>query len=264
MLTSRRSPAVAAVRRLQAPSGRKEAGAFIAEGPQAVREALAAGIVRELYATVQARTQHPELVTGAVIEVAEDVLEAMAETRTPQGLLAVCELVGSRVCDVAAMRSGAVLLDRVGDPGNAGSIIRSADAAGYGQVVFSPGSVDPHNGKVVRASAGSLFHIPIATDVAPDAAMAAAREAGLVVAGTAGTGDVLLSEFVSGLAGRRVAWWLGSEAHGVDPDVLAACDVQVRIPIFGAAESLNVAAAAAICLYAVPAPGAGHPGGVQA
>lgn len=262
MLTSRRSPAVAAVRRLQAPSGRREAGAFIAEGPQAVREALAAGIVRELYATPAARAAHPELVTEGAVEVSEDVLAAMGETRTPQGLLAVCDLVGSRECSPEAMRRGAVLLDRVGDPGNAGSIIRTADAAGYGQVVFSSGSVDPHNGKVVRASAGSLFHIPIAMDVAPQEAMASARSAGLVVVGTTGAAELALGDFVAGLDGRRVAWWFGSEAHGVDPAILDACDVQVRIPISGAAESLNVAAAAAVCLYSVPAI-AGRPEGVE-
>lgn len=261
MLTSRRSPAVAAVRRLQAPSGRREAGAFIAEGPQAVREALAAGIVRELYLTPAARESHPELVTPDAVEVTDEVLAAMGETRTPQGLLAVCSLVGTRECSSAAMARGAVLLDRVGDPGNAGSIIRTADAAGYGQVVFASGSVDPHNGKVVRASAGSVFHIPIAVDVSPQDAMRAARQAGLVVAGTTGAAELSLRDFVSGLDGRHVAWWFGSEAHGVDPAILDACDVQVRIPIRGAAESLNVAAAAAVCLYAVSAPAGSTEGG---
>lgn len=254
MLTSRRSPTVAAVRRLQAPSGRREAGAFIAEGPQAVREAVAAGIVQELFATTAGADAHPEFLDGAqtVTMVSDDVLDAMAETRTPQGVLAVCELVASSHMDVAAMRSGAVLLDRVGDPGNAGSIIRTADAAGYGQVILTSGSVDPHNGKVVRASAGSVFHLPVAFDVDPFEAIRAAREADLVIAGTAAVGDVSVQEFAQGLNGRRVAWWLGSEAHGLDPDILDACDVQVHIPIVGAAESLNVAAAGAVCMYAVP------------
>ena len=229
-----------------------------------MREALAAGIVRELYITAAARAAHPELAPTqvSVVDVADDVLAAMGETRTPQGLLAVCDLVGARTCSVEAMRRGAVLLDRVGDPGNAGSIIRTADAAGYGQVIFSTGSVDPHNGKVVRASAGSLFHIPIATDVSPEDAMRSARAAGLVVAGTTGAAELTLADFVSGLGGQRVAWWFGSEAHGVDPEVLDACDVQVRIPIIGAAESLNVAAAAAVCLYSVPTP-VGQPEGVE-
>lgn len=254
MLTSRRSPAVAAVRRLQAPSGRREAGAFIAEGPQAVREALAAGVVRELYATPSARTAHPELVAAAPVttDVSDEVLEAMGETRAPQGLLAVCSPVVRTELDPEALAGGAVLLDRVGDPGNAGSIIRTADAAGTGMVVMARGCVDPQNGKVVRASAGSVFHVPIAVDIDPIEAMSAARAAGLVVAGTSGTADTDLADFVAGLDGRRVAWWLGSEAHGLDPSILAACDARVRIPIRGRAESLNVAAAAAVCLYAVP------------
>lgn len=266
MLTSRRSPAVAAVRRLQSPSGRREAGAFLVEGPQAVREALASGIVRELYSTPAARASHPELVGAfpTAVEVADEVLEAMGETRAPQGLVAVCALVATRG-SVPDLSGGAVLLDRIGDPGNAGSIIRTADAAGYGAVVLGPGCVDPHNGKVVRASAGSIFHVPIAVDVDPAAATAAARAAGLVVAGTTSApGAVDLREFAASLDGRAVAWWLGSEAHGLDPSILAACDAQVRIPIYGGAESLNVAAAAAVCLYAAPRPVGARPGGARA
>lgn len=221
-----------------------------------MREALAVGIVEELFATPSAMTAHPEFLALApkVTPVADDVLEAMGETRTPQGVIAVCHLVATQQFDHVAMRQGAVLLDRVSDPGNAGSIIRTADAAGYGSVVFASGSVDPHNGKVVRASAGSLFHVSLTHDVDPVEAMTRAREADLVVAGTSGNGRVSLSEFASGLEGRRVAWWFGSEAHGVDPRILNACDVQVHIPIVGAAESLNVAAAAAVCMYAVPLP----------
>ena len=253
MLTSRRSPAVAAVRRLQAPSGRREAGAFLAEGPQAVREALGAGVVRELYVTAAARVAHPEFVAAApvAIDVADDVLEAMGETRSPQGLVAVCGLLALRDA-LPDLSRGAVLLDRIGDPGNAGSIIRTADAAGYGAVVMTAGCVDPHNGKVVRASAGSVFHLPIAVDAEPAAVTRAAREAGLVVAGTTTAPEAIdLAEFAASLDGRGVAWWLGSEAHGLDPAILEMCDARVRIPIRGGAESLNVAAAAAVCMYAV-------------
>lgn len=220
--------------------------------------------MRQLFVTPSARASYPELTTSNPTEVSDDVLAAMAETRTPQGIVAICGLLAEsgRIPDLSR---GAILMDRVGDPGNAGSIIRTADAAGYGAVVMGRGGVDPHNGKVVRASAGSLFHLSIGFDVDPVATTAAARDAGLIVAGTTGSAAsaVDLHDFIAELHGRRVAWWLGSEAHGLDPQLLAACDAQVRIPIYGGAESLNVAAAAAVCMYAAPHPGRSMTEGVD-
>lgn len=222
-----------------------------------MREALADAAridVREVYATDAALARHPELDQLAraagieVIAASDDVIEAMGETQSPQGVVAVCGLLPRHLPDFAGA-SLVVICDRASDPGNAGTIIRTADAVGADAVVLSQGSVDPHNGKAVRASAGSVFHVPIAADVDLGAAIDAAKSAGLVVAVATGDGDTDLDAFVRSGRVARVAWVLGSEAHGVAEVARAKADTLVRIPMFGRAESLNVAAAAAVCLY---------------
>jgi TrmH family RNA methyltransferase len=139
----------------------------------------------------------------------------------------------------------------VRDPGNAGTVIRCADAAGAGGVVLTGSSVDPYNGKAVRASAGSLFHLPVAT--APDTAgvVAALQASGVVVLAADGAGEVDLDDAADeGLLARRTAWLFGNEAWGLPAELAALADHRVRIPIHGRAESLNLATAAAVCLYA--------------
>jgi len=142
-----------------------------------------------------------------------------------------------------------VLAD-VRDPGNAGTILRTADAAGAAAVVFAGESVDPYNGKCVRASAGSLFHVAVVREPDPLAAVGALRSAGLQVLATTGYGDTdLFALDAAGELGRPTAWLFGSEAHGLPAHLLDAADARVRVPIHGRAESLNLAAAAAVCLY---------------
>lgn len=260
-LTSTRSARVTEIRHLHDRRHRAERGAFVVEGPQAVREALGSGI-EELFVSEAALARHGDIVDVArergarVVTATDDVIAAMSETRQPQGLLGVCPLVGRDLADVVAAAIGhgtriplLVVLDRVGDPGNAGTIIRSADAMGAGGVVFTTGSVDPHNGKCVRSTAGSLFHLPIATGSEPGDIVAACR--------TAGIGIVLADAHArEGLGDRAdllrgpIAWVFGSEAHGVDAAWQASATGVLRIPMSGEAESLNLAAAAAICLYA--------------
>lgn len=180
----------------------------------------------------------------------------MAETDHPQGVIAVCPLVTRSwtgyPCASDGVRSGmVVVLDRISDPGNAGTIIRTADAAGACAVVFTPGSVDPHNGKCVRATAGSIFDIPIFTDVSVHTVLEQARADGVTTLAADGRGDVVLgSPEAAELLSGNVAWVFGNEAHGIDPQVAAEVDARIAIPIRGGAESLNLAAAAAICLYA--------------
>jgi TrmH family RNA methyltransferase len=144
----------------------------------------------------------------------------------------------------------AVVVDGAGDPGNVGTIIRTAHAAGADGLVMTHDSVDPHNGKCVRATAGSLFHLPIATGVDAAEIAARAREIGLLLAVTSADGETGLYELVSRADRPAIAWVLGSEAHGVSGALRDVADVTVSIPMFGAAESLNVGTAAAICLYA--------------
>jgi TrmH family RNA methyltransferase len=141
------------------------------------------------------------------------------------------------------------VLCSVGDPGNAGTVIRTSDAAGADAVVLTRGSVDPYGGKCVRASAGSLFHLPVLAGLSARPTLAALREAGLAVVATT-LGGTDLDDIPDAELRRPTAWLFGSEAHGLHPDIVAAADRQVRVPIHGQAESLNLAAAAAVCLYA--------------
>ena len=246
-----RTPRVVAARRLTKRAGRTEAGRFLAEGAQAVREALAYGVVHELFVTAAARDRHPELVRAATVpvsDVTERAAAAMSETVTPQGILAVCDLVDVPVARALAGKPVLVtVLCGIADPGNAGTVLRVADAAGADAVLFAGDTVDPHNGKCVRASAGSVFHLPVARTRDAHAALAACRTAGLALVAADGYADDDL-DTAADLA-EPTAWVFGSEAHGLPGDVLAEADRSLRVPIHGRAESLNLAAAAAVCLY---------------
>ena len=255
-MLSRGSNRVRAARRLTRRSFRAELGRFLAEGPQAVREALAApGLVHEVLALPD---RFPDLAARAAaagvpwLLVDEPALASLSETVTPQGVVAVCRTLDSPLADVLATapRLLSVCVE-VRDPGNAGTVLRCADAAGAGGVVLAGASVDPYNGKAVRATAGSLFHLPLALVPDPLDAVTRSREAGLVVLAADGGGEVDLDDAVDGgLLEHPTAWLFGNEAHGLSPEAAAAADHRVRIPLHGRAESLNLAAAAAVCLYA--------------
>lgn len=262
-LTNVSSAKVKAARRLRKRAFREQDRAFLAEGAQAVREALAArpSPVRELFVTADARSRHPDLVrratsSGVLVHQASGrVLEELSETVTPQGLVAVCEPVDVPL--ETALDSAdnaprlAVLLAAIRDPGNAGTVLRTADAAGADVVAFSDTSVDPYNGKCVRASAGSLFHLPVVLGVEVAIAADAFRSAGMQVLAADGGATEDLDELErTGALAKPTAWIFGNEAWGLPADVIALADRSVRVPIHGRAESLNLAAAAAVCLYA--------------
>lgn len=259
-LTDPRSARVRRLRRLARRAFRAEERQFLAEGSPAVREALAAAKVgdakvREVLFTAAAAVRHPELVALAgaaavpVTFASEEVMAALSETVTPQGLAAVVDFVDLGLEELTALdlRLVAVLAD-VRDPGNAGSVIRAADAAGADAVIFAGDSVDPYNGKAVRASVGGLFHLPIVTGVKTATAIGALRTSGLtiLVADGSGANDLDTTEGLD----RSTAWVFGNEAWGVPAEVAELADCALRIPIYGRAESLNVATAATLCLYA--------------
>lgn len=250
-----RTPRVARARALLRRVHRDAEGRFLAEGPQAVREALAAdGAVTELFATAEALERYPQLAAAArarVSTVTDRALASLADTRAPQGLVAVCRYRDVSLADALgrAPRLVAVLAG-VADPGNAGTVLRTADAAGAEAVVVTGGSVDVYNGKCVRASAGSLFHLDVVRGGDAVGVLAAVRAAGVQVLAADPRGAADLDELAdSGELAAPTAWLFGSEAHGLPTEVSAAADRQVRIPIHGRAESLNLAAAAAVCLY---------------
>ncbi len=243
------------------------------EGAQAVREALrgaasdgsagdgAAGggpVVHELFVTADAARRHPDLVDLArargvrISAVTERAAAGLSDTVTPQGLVAVCDLLDVPLDVALAGRpTFVVVLVGVSDPGNAGTVIRVADAAGADAVLLAGDTVDPHNGKAVRASTGSVFHLPLARARDAAAVLADCRAAGLALLAADGAGELDLHDpRAAAVLAEPTAWVFGGEAHGLPADLAAAADHRVRIPIHGRAESLNLATAAAVCLYA--------------
>src|ERR1700757_5156424 len=183
-----------AARRLTKRALRQRERAFLAEGPQAVSEALATGAhVTGLFVTAPAQARHADLVAQAedahidVQLVSGEVMSELAQTVTPQGLLAICDFVDVPLGQVAAARPRLVALPAYGrDRGNAGTVLRPADAAGADAVIFADASVDPYNGKCVRASAGSLFHLPVVAATRLSDTVAVLREAGLRIVAAGG------------------------------------------------------------------------------
>ena len=243
-------------RKLSRRPARAERRLFLADGPKAVEGALGApGCAVEVFATAAASEQYGALrgraaEAGVAWTLVDDrALASLSDSVTPAGVVAVCRFLDVGVGEVLAGADHVVICADVRDPGNAGTVVRTADAVAADGVVLAGHAVDPYNPKTVRASVGSLFHLPVA--LAPDVAGAvtAARDAGLVVLAADGDGEVDLFEADALLRGR-VAWLLGNEAWGLPPEVAELADHRVRIPVPGAAESLNLSTAAAVLLYA--------------
>lgn len=261
-----RSSRIASAHRLLRRSRRVEAGEFLAEGAQAVSEAVryakdVPGSVLELYITKDAGEKNVDLVRAAfaagieVTQVTNRAASFLSDTQSPQGIIARCaaldvSLADALIGDGTGPKSVAVLIN-ANDPGNAGTVIRLADAAGADAVVFAGESVDFFNPKAVRASAGSVFHLPLVRYPDVDELLAELSAAGLNLVATTGGAEIDLdSAGDDGLLDLPTAWLFGSEAHGLPDEVIVAADVAVKVPIHGKAESLNLATAAAICLYA--------------
>ncbi|QRP50788.1 RNA methyltransferase [Amycolatopsis sp. FDAARGOS 1241] len=247
-----RTPRVVAARKLTRRAERDKTGRFLAEGVNAVEAALAHGHVYELFVTERAAAAHGALVSAAsaagvpVSAITDRAADGLSETVTPQGIVAVCALVDRPLETVLAGARLVVVLVDVAEPGNAGTVIRVADAAGADAVVLAGDTVDPHNGKSVRAAAGSTFHVPLARTRDVPAALSALREAGLRSLAAHGYATTSLETVTFG---DPIAWIFGNEAHGLPESVLDSVDSAVRIPLYGKAESLNLAAAAAVCVY---------------
>ena len=257
MLIDPKATKVRGVAKLTKKDARSSTGLFLLEGPQGLKEALARPkLIVELYATEDAFDRYAELferARAARIEVqlvSEPVLKALTDTTTPQGVVAVCEQLDVTLDDVIASKPRLVaLLANIRDPGNAGTVLRAADASGADAVLFSANSVDVYNPKVVRSTTGSLFHLPFVVDVDIEAAITKLKAAGLQVFAANGGGDGI-PRVGQDVLGQPTAWVFGNEAWGFEPETLNLVDREVSVPIYGAAESLNLATAASICLYA--------------
>jgi TrmH family RNA methyltransferase len=256
LLIDPKATKVRGVAKLTKKDARSSTGLFLLEGPQGLKEALnRPKLIVELFATEDAVERYPDLferAESARIEVqlvSEPVLKALTDTTTPQGIVAVCEQLHSDLADIIAAKPRLVaLLANIRDPGNAGTVLRAADAAGADAVIFSTNSVDVYNPKVVRSTTGSVFHVPFAIDVPIEDAIAALKSAGLQVFAANG-GGVEIPSLGDAVLAKPTAWVFGNEAWGFEQSTLDVVDQQVAVPLYGAAESLNLATAASICLY---------------
>lgn len=269
-------------RKLVRSKDRKEAGKFLAEGRQAVREALKVpGVVDSLFVRWSSARENVDLVELArgvnvpVYGVSEQNLATMSDTVTPQGVIAVANDVDVTLSDLMGTKrknpalpkkkhqrkdvSLVVICAQIRDPGNAGTVIRCADAFGADAVILSSDSVEVYNPKVVRASVGSIFHLPIVTGVPLEQAIEACRAAGMQILATDGDAGIDLTDSEADLGGPT-AWVMGNEAWGLPSESLELADHTVAVPIYGQAESLNLATAAAICLYASATAQRANPG----
>lgn len=254
------NPKSARVRRAAALARKKERlaqGRFLVEGPQAVRELLAhrPELAENVYATMgnepwQFEVDRLASESGVRLErVTDDVLAAMSETVNPQGVVAVARTWRTPVAEAVGGARLVVVLHEVRDPGNAGAVLRVADAAGADAVIFAGESIDPFHPKVVRSTTGSLFHLPVAVAASLGEATGAARDAGLAVLAADVRGTDLLEARAEGVLAEPVAWVFGNEARGLSDGERALADRSLKLPVYGAAESLNLATAASVLIY---------------
>ena len=252
IISSTSNPRVASAARLKKRALREKEKRFLAEGAQATAEALDAGAVETLFHVPPPSGDVHPLVSRAaesgvpIVGIAEHVMSHLTSTVTPQAILAVARFVDVALSDVPDESRLVPVLYAVRDPGNAGTVLRSADAAGADAVVFTDTSVDVYNPKTVRASAGSLFHLPVVRDVPAEEAVTAVRKRGLQV--LAATPDGTETVYEADLT-KPTAVLFGNEAWGLPAEALALADRAVRVPIVGKSESLNLAAAAALFLF---------------
>ena len=250
-----RTPRVVNAGKLKRAQARRKANAFLAEGENAVEAAVATGAATDLFVTEAAAERFEEIVRAAgymdvyTHAITEKAADSIADAVTSTGIFAVCRPVLWTVPKILKGRPQLVAVCvETNDPGNAGTIIRIADAVGADAVIFAGDTVDPEAPKVVRSTAGSLFHIPVARDRDIRRVIGQLAGAGLSTFATTMDGEVNLAQPGEAL-GQPTAWLFGNEAHGLSDDILTVADHRVSIPIQGSAESLNLATAASICLW---------------
>jgi TrmH family RNA methyltransferase len=248
---------VKGVAKLTKKESRVETGLFLLEGPQGLKEALQRPkLVEKIFATEAFKEKYPDLISRAeqsrvtLTLVSDAALKSLSDTTTPQGVVAVCQQFHVSLEDVLASKPKLIaFLAQIRDPGNAGTVLRAADAAGADAVVFSKGSVDIYNPKVVRSTTGSMFHLPFVVEADIDLAIQTFKDSGLQVLAADINGSSLAGLDSSTLV-KPTVWLFGNEAWGLEPEVASLADTLVQVPIYGAAESLNLATAASVCLYA--------------
>ena len=248
MITSPKNPRVAEALKLRKRGLREERRRFLVEGPQAVGEAMATGPGLEVlfHSGAQPAVGTARELGVPTVEVGEELIRRLTSTVTPQGLVGVAQFVDVPLADLPSNLDLVAVMFAIRDPGNAGAVLRSANAAGADAVVVAGDSVDVYNPKVVRSSAGSIFHLPVVRDAEIGDAVAVLRGRGLTVFAASSTGERDLHSL--DLSGPS-AFVFGNEAWGLPADVADLADATVRIPLSPRAESINVAAAASVFLF---------------
>lgn len=250
MIESLHSPHVARVKALlSSKKDRQEAGLFVAEGLQGVREAIHNNSIETLYLTESGQERlvkaNIDFNQTNVIEIAGKVAEAMSDAITSQGIIAICKLPNHDKSELLKFQDKhLIFLDEIQDPGNAGTILRTADAMGIKAMITSPGSVDFFSPKVVRATAGSLWHIPVFNNIQLDEVFAILPSHKRYALDASGDLELTQVNF-----DQPALWIFGNEARGLKRDVAQAIRVSIKMP--GNAESLNLAASAAIVMHQI-------------
>lgn len=257
-----RTPRVVSASKLHRAAARRKAGAFLAEGANSVEAALGAGVAKEVFMTPDALDRYGALVgqvshSGIMLSaVTERAMSGLSATVTPPGIVALCRSivhdasVPAEEIDAGARPRIVAIGQALAEPGNVGTLIRAADALGADQVWLTADSADPEGPKAVRASAGSVFNMPVVRGIQVADVAVRASDAGLSLLVATGDGNIdITSQEGRMLLSAPTAWVFGNEAHGVAAELRDAADARVRIPLRGRAESLNIATAAAICLH---------------
>ncbi|KAA9302106.1 MULTISPECIES: RNA methyltransferase [Aerococcus] len=246
MIESKQNPQIKAIKKLQQAKGRRKAKRYVLEGPHLLEMALEAGCQPDLILCTEA-SFIPDYAEYSYELISPQLADYLAETQTTQAVFAVMPLADSLTLD--QLTSPAILLlDGLQDPGNLGTIIRTADALGYHSLILGKGSVDPYNAKALRAMQGSQFNLQvIQADL--NQAIPQLQAKGYQIAASTLSRD---SKSVRDYCLTDAQKWgiiLGNEGNGVSPEVIELADVSLHIPMTGQAESLNVAIAAAIMMY---------------
>ncbi|MBZ8177191.1 RNA methyltransferase [Corynebacterium poyangense] len=252
---SDKTPRVVHAAKLKRSSGRKKAQRFLVEGENSVEAALATGAATDIFLSESAAQRFQELLHLAQYSnvychpISAKAVQLLSDTKSSTGIFAVCTPVlwRFRQCLDGSPRLISIPVE-TREPGNAGTLIRVSDAMGADAVVFAGDTCDPLSSKVARSSAGSLFHIPVSRHRDIDETISYIQGKGIQVLATAADGDISLDN-AGEILSQPTAWLFGNEAHGLSPQIQELADHRVRIPIRGRAESLNLATAAAICLY---------------
>ena len=259
VITSRENSTYKNACKLLRKKSRDQSGRYLLEGMKPLRDALETGLMIEKIFACEGTDLPDWIPEDRALYLEKNLFRALSDTVTSQGIIAVAEKPGLDAAAFLAAAGGSpckgrpapghiVILDRLQDPGNAGTIIRTAEAAGFSGILCVSGSVDLYSPKVVRSAAGSLLRMPVLTDVSEEEAIRLMRESGrqLTVTALEKAEDC----FAASVQGP-CALVIGNEGRGVSPGFLAAADVRLTIPMAGKIESLNAAVAAGILMYRI-------------